>query len=126
MGVSLISVSGACDKRIQGDHMISRCANPECSKPFHYLRGGRLYRFDARTTAATTEDLVNAVHTISPSQVSVFFWLCEECSSKLSLRFDGHIVAVVPAQVSARHSDTPVVPVGNFEMRGTKLQGANH
>lgn len=106
--------------------MISRCANPECSKPFHYLRGGRLYRFDARTTAATPEDLVNAVYTISPSRVSVFFWLCEECSSKLSLHFDGHFIAVVPAQESALHSDTPVVPVGSFEMRGTKPQGASH
>ncbi len=27
--------------------MISNCANPACNKPFHYLRGGRLYRFDA-------------------------------------------------------------------------------
>ena len=26
--------------------MISHCANPRCTLPFHYLRGGRLYRFD--------------------------------------------------------------------------------
>jgi len=55
--------------------MISTCANPACNKPFHYLRGGRLYRFDGRTASANRKTVANAVCSISPSHMSVFFWL---------------------------------------------------
>ena len=101
--------------------MISRCANPACNKPFHYLRGGRLYRFDGRTTSADPKVVANAVYTVSLSHMSVFFWLCKECSSKLLLRFDGSSVAVVPAQVSGHDSDPPVIHSGTFGMEGTNL-----
>ncbi len=101
--------------------MISRCANPACNKPFHYLRGGRLYRFDGRTTAASPQAVANAVYTVSPSHMSVFFWLCQECSSKLLLRFDGSSVAVVPSQVFGCDRDTPVIPSGTFGMEQTNL-----
>ena len=101
--------------------MISRCANPVCNKPFHYLRGGRLYRFDSRTTSANRKAIANAVYSISPSHTSVFFWLCKECSSQLSLRFDGSAVAVVPAQVFGNGSDTPVIPGGTFGVEGANL-----
>ena len=94
--------------------MISRCANPACNKPFHYLRGGRLYRFDGRAISANPKTIANAVYSISPSHNSVFFWLCEECSSKLSLRFDGSAVAIVPAQVFGHDSDTAVISSGTF------------
>src|SRR5579872_7053802 len=95
--------------------MISRCANPACNRPFHYLRSGRLYRFDGRTTSA------NAVYSISPSHMSVFFWLCKECASKLSLRFDGSAVEVVPTQVFGHDSDTPVIPSGTFGVERANL-----
>lgn len=101
--------------------MISRCANPACNKPFHYLRGGRLYRFDGRTTSANPKAVANAVYTVSPTHMSVFFWLCKECSSKLLLRFDGSSVAVVPAQVFGGDRDTPVIPSGTFGTERTNL-----
>lgn len=101
--------------------MISRCANPVCNKPFHYLRGGRLYRFDSRTTSANRKAIANAVYSISPSHTSVFFWLCKECSSQLSLRFDGSAVAVVPAQAFGNQSDPPVIPRGTFGVEEANL-----
>ncbi len=101
--------------------MISRCANPACNKPFHYLRGGRLYRFDGRTTSTDPKAVLNAAYTISPGRMSVFFWLCKECSSKLLLRFDGSSVAVVPAQLG-NYSNTPVIPAGTFGVDGTDLR----
>jgi hypothetical protein len=41
--------------------MISSCANPVCHEPFHYLRSGRLYRFDSRPSAAAHTDVVDVV-----------------------------------------------------------------
>lgn len=105
--------------------MISRCANPACNKPFHYLRGGRLYRFEGRTTAAR-KNLARAVYTVSPEHISVFFWLCQECSSRLSLSFDGHFVAVVPKRAFARDRDIPAILVGKFGMETAPLQGVPH
>lgn len=82
--------------------MISTCANPECRKPFHYLRGGRLYRFDAASPAAYPEDVSNAVCATNSRRCAVFFWLCRECSSRLSLKFNGREVSVTPSNSPRR------------------------
>ncbi len=96
--------------------MISSCANPACNKPFHYLRGGRLYRFDAPCGGGHSEHASNAVYATTASRCAVFFWLCNECSSRLSLKFNGRQVTVVPLKVpfrgNARH---PIVAVGEWE-----------
>jgi hypothetical protein len=63
--------------------MVSHCANPSCGRAFHYLRGGRLYSFELRSTKARSanEDPVR-------KRVSVYFWICEQCCDTLSLEFD--------------------------------------
>jgi hypothetical protein len=105
--------------------MISSCANPACHKPFHYLRSGRLYRFDSRASTAADGDVVNAVYKITPSHKSVFFWLCKECSSKVSLSFDGYCVAVFPrVQHGPLFSKAPSDPASNFDSARTNLQEA--
>lgn len=102
--------------------MISTCANPACNKPFHYLRGGRLYRFDA-LCGGHSDDVANAVYARSSSQCAVFFWLCKECSSKLSLKFNGRHVTVVPLQSSPR-GDTrhSVVAIGEWEANHDEIE----
>ncbi len=67
--------------------MISKCANPDCGTGFHYLRGGRLYRFDLREPQEPCQDVPNAICASKPSQASVYFWLCEECSRQYTVRF---------------------------------------
>jgi len=60
--------------------MISKCANPTCSRPFHYLRGGRLYCFELRPGNSTSAR--------PASRVTVYFWICEQCCTALTLEFD--------------------------------------
>ncbi len=72
--------------------MISTCANPVCQKPFHYLRGGRLYRFDPPRPHNFSEDIPNAV--CATTRRAVFFWLCRSCSTKFTLKFNGREVSV--------------------------------
>lgn len=95
--------------------MISTCANPACNKPFHYLRGGRLYRFDTVCPPDQSGDVLNAVCAIGPSRTAVFFWLCKECSPKLSLKFDGRQVSVTDLDSPTRGvRQAPVVAIGQI------------
>ena len=91
--------------------MISHCANPECGAPFHYLRGGRLYRFETPAEAHSREAIPNAIYTMRPPRMSVYFWLCDKCSRRLSLRFQpGRGLELCPRPaVNKRGRNRPVV-----------------
>lgn len=68
--------------------MISHCANPDCGVPFHHLRGGRLFRFELKSPNLPCKDVPNAICSQKPSSATVYFWLCKNCCSRLSLKFD--------------------------------------
>ena len=62
--------------------MLDKCLNPECSRPFLYLRVGRLFRFERHPRSH--------INTPEPAAVlgrnsSEFFWLCENCASRYTL-----------------------------------------
>jgi hypothetical protein len=67
-----------------GPPVVSNCANPACGVPLRYLRDGRLFQFEIRPQAA--QDQVARLSK-GPRTVS-HFWLCGECSAKLTLVFD--------------------------------------
>ncbi len=93
--------------------MISHCANPACALPFHYLRGGRLYRFDIRSPQVPCADVPNSICTEKPPHAIVFFWLCEHCSSQYSLSFDcreGVKLVSLPRRAT-RATTAPVIAV---------------
>ena len=55
--------------------MISKCANPKCTKPFLKLDGGKVFGFH-----------------ISHSHSTEHFWLCPQCARLYTLqRKDGEI-----------------------------------
>lgn len=91
--------------------MISSCANPQCAVPFHYLRGGRLYRFELRSPCEPCADVPNAICSQKPSRATVYFWLCEHCCVKFSAKFherDG--LRLLPAARAGRNVGSgPVV-----------------
>ena len=93
--------------------MISTCANPVCNKPFHYLRGGRLYRFDAPCPHKYSDNVPNAV--CATTRHAVFFWLCRDCSSNFTLKFNGREVSISalesPASSTAQKA---IVAVGEW------------
>lgn len=51
--------------------MVNHCANPQCGKPLHYLREGRVYVFDVTRYAVAAEDRTHRME---------HFWLCGVCS----------------------------------------------
>jgi hypothetical protein len=55
-----------------------KCANPACPVPFHWLGGGKFFRF--RQDKPVADSLVN-LHGVK------HFWLCERCSHRFTLAY---------------------------------------
>ena len=53
--------------------MISKCANPQCSKMLMRMDGGRFFGFSTNTVDAQNKAMEN-------------FWLCSNCSKRFTLR----------------------------------------
>ena len=78
--------------------MVSKCANPACSTPFHYLREGKIFRVEVEVmpllTPEETIELSNGskvpflVASRKPGRKLEHFWLCGPCSQTMSLLFD--------------------------------------
>jgi len=77
--------------------LVSHCANPACAVPLRYLRDGRLFQFEVRQQTAKDQvsDFRKASHRVS------HFWLCGECSSKLTLVFDQIRAVVLKPTIAA-------------------------
>lgn len=79
--------------------MISKCANPACCHPFHFLRPGRLFQFDVRLPLEPCRDVPITVCSRKPHHATIYFWLCGECAPMLTVRFEPHMgVSVVSRQ----------------------------
>lgn len=77
--------------------MVNQCANPECGKPLHYLREGRVYVFDVtRYVSAPAEKARRMEH----------FWLCGACSDIYLLEQ----TAKEGVRVSRRQAPASVAP----------------
>jgi len=55
--------------------MLGKCSNPSCSAPFRYLRDGKLFRLESDPRLRT-----------SKTNTLEYFWLCDRCSTGMSLR----------------------------------------
>lgn len=72
--------------------MLSKCANPECTVPFFYLRDGKLFRVER-----PDDDGGRLSHNVE------HFWLCRNCAATLTLHVDKEgRVTVVPQLPGSR------------------------
>ncbi|HVH87151.1 MAG TPA: hypothetical protein VM912_10520 [Terriglobales bacterium] len=78
--------------------MVSKCANPGCSTPFHYLREGKIFRVEVEITpSVTSEETIELtdgskvpflIAARKPGRKVEHFWLCGPCSQTMNLLFD--------------------------------------
>ncbi len=61
--------------------MLSKCANPDCPTPLHYLREGKVFKIE--------KDGPVPVNGKKPASSVEHFWLCGPCSEKSTLVYDG-------------------------------------
>ena len=74
--------------------MISKCANPECSVPFRYLRDGKLFRVDLDQLESRPAGPHGSEKTWHRME---HFWLCGNCASTMTLVAEkGRGVIAVP------------------------------
>jgi hypothetical protein len=64
--------------------MVEKCTNPVCSASFLHLAEGKLFRLDTGQTVDSSD-----------AKATEYFWLCEPCSERLTLRLgqDGRVMA---------------------------------
>jgi hypothetical protein len=63
--------------------MVAKCANPSCSRSFRYLGEGRLFRLEADPAFSLSDN-----PTFGSSKIVEYFWLCDACSTSMTLRLD--------------------------------------
>jgi hypothetical protein len=74
--------------------MLSKCANPDCSTPFLYLREGKLFRMEIPVDGTSEND---AATSAAVRYRVEFFWLCDYCSNRMTLAWKrGQGVRAVP------------------------------
>ncbi len=74
--------------------MVNNCANPNCNKPLHYLRDGRVFVFDvaSKQLGADGKRLRQLEH----------FWLCGDCEPTMIVEYNhDHGVTVLPRRTPA-------------------------
>jgi len=74
--------------------MISKCANPDCSARLLYLRSGKVIRLDFESPRA--RPAANTGEYTGTARRAQFFWLCAECSARVSLKLVEGRVTVQP------------------------------
>ena len=87
--------------------MVSKCANPACSATFRYMHEGTLFHLPVESSASWPEKGTGLER----------FWLCDECSRKMTVVCGPDGVLVVPLQrpsesqkdkIKARRWNSPV------------------
>jgi hypothetical protein len=69
--------------------MVAKCTNPSCSVSFRSLEKGKLFRLEADTPLSA-----------STSNRAEYFWLCDHCSSTMTLHLseNGSVMPIVLAE----------------------------
>jgi hypothetical protein len=65
--------------------MVSKCANPGCSSVFLYLHAGKIFRMEVETSNPVPASFGTDAEMKKPARRVEFFWLCNECASKMTL-----------------------------------------
>ena len=78
--------------------MLSKCANPDCSRLFLYLREGKLFRLEIPIEANADNNERTRLGTKTAGRHRVeFFWLCDYCSDRMTVQWkQGQGVKTVP------------------------------
>ena len=91
--------------------MLHKCANPECNRPFRYLRQGKLFQVETEYFEADRPGLAprrnRAVRRVE------HYWLCDDCASVLTLISEkGRGMIAVPRQQIAVKKPMAAVRLG--------------
>lgn len=76
--------------------MLAKCANPQCSAPFHSLQDGRIFQLELDESGEPLDFRLAATGVKKPAHRERF-WLCPQCAPRFTLIFQrGKGLAVAP------------------------------
>ncbi len=82
--------------------MVSKCANPDCSTPFHYLRDGKIFQLEIGEPNGPEPHLLSSRR---PTHHVEHFWLCGPCAATMTLVIEKEKgVIAVPLRPHARQA----------------------
>lgn len=84
--------------------MVSKCANPACSVPLHYLRDGKVVRIEVENASpgdGSSAHMIPFVIGKKPSRRVEHFWLCGKCCLTMNLLWDQEQGVVVVPKAAA-------------------------
>ena len=68
--------------------MLQKCANNACSNPFRRLTDGKLFQVETEYYAPPEMQRTRSQKSVRPHHRIEHYWLCNECSSFLTIGFD--------------------------------------
>ena len=104
--------------------MVNKCANPACGASFRYLRGGKLFLVDLPRSSPGPG---NGSPVTRQGRTAEYFWLCDQCCSRLTVVVDQNgkaTVGRVPRPVDDMQT-TPTEEQARYERKG-KIQDRGH
>jgi hypothetical protein len=94
-----------------------KCANPACPVVFHWLTGGKFFRF-AERQCESCDHKKDAAHVGNKScdgHCVKHFWLCERCSDVFTLAYrkpDGVILKLLRAELEEAEVEAAAMVAG--------------
>jgi hypothetical protein len=80
--------------------MLHKCANPKCPTPFRRLNHGKLFLIEIDHPLAVPHNGVTTLRKKRSARRMERYWLCDDCSSLLTLTFQrGRGMVTVPLPV---------------------------
>jgi hypothetical protein len=110
--------------------MLYKCANPACASPFRYLSQGKLFQIETESQDAAFPGEKKTPHKRGGLRRVARYWLCDRCSSWLTLAVEsqGELVTV-PLPGQSKSAVFGVVSKANATgeipgvMRGSRAEG---
>lgn len=68
--------------------MLAKCANPNCSNEFHYLRKGRVFQVVVDAVKGPLPFGPRLIADPKGPQRIEHYWLCDECAATMTLAVD--------------------------------------
>lgn len=91
--------------------MLHKCANSSCTAVFRYLREGKLFYVETEIFSTNQPGPAGSARKRGSRRIE-HYWLCDECSSHVTLTFDQHQgVLTVPLPDGIGKKTVRMVPV---------------
>jgi hypothetical protein len=95
--------------------MLHKCANPACSNVFRRLSEGKLFQVETEYLEPPSPGKSGPARNPRSARRVEHYWLCNECSSFLTLTFDrGQGMITVPLPAASGRKTVTAVDLGDI------------